>query len=391
LLQGSVRKAGDQLRITAQLIRATDGALLWSETYDRKLDDIFKLQDEISTMVAKALDAALNLAPGTGAQSAVRQSANIEAYNLMLQGHYYFWRGNKGDEAKAVDFLRQALEKDPQYALAWAKLARVYVWQGNIGDLAPDEAIIKSQDAAERALAIDPDCAEAYYARANMFRLLSGNWTAALSDYERASALDPHGRVGFDARNGALWITTQASGQVGDLIDTLRLDLERNPLDTNVLTDLGYSYQLAGQLEESAAAYRKLLELNPVYSTAWSGLGQTLLLMGDKMEALTTAEKEPDEASRLAVLVIIYWALDRRAESDSALRALERGHADGRAYEIAGAYAYRGEPDAAFAWLDRTSRQKMGSLVDLKINPLFQKLRGDPRFGALLQKAKLAG
>ena len=391
LLQGSVRKAGDRLRITAQLIRAKDGVLLWSESYDRKLDDIFKLQDEISTMVAKALDAALNLAPGTGTQSAVRQAANIEAYNLMLQGNYYYWRGNLGDEAKAVDFFQQALEKDPQYALAWAKLARVYAWQGLIGDLTSDEAIVKSRDAAERALAIDPDCAEAYYARGNMYRLLSGNWTAALSDNDRATALDPHGPVGEAARGNALIIKTALSGQPDDLIDYIRLALERDPVSTDVMVNMGEFHRLGGRLEESAAAYRKLLELNPDFSTARSELGITLLLMGDKVEALTITEKEPDEASRLAVLTSIYWALDRRAESDSALRSLEGGYADRKAYEIAGAYAYRGDADTAFAWLDRAYQQRMGSLANLKIDPLLQKLRGDPRYGALLRKAKLTG
>jgi tetratricopeptide (TPR) repeat protein len=309
----------------------------------------------------------------------------------MLQGNYYYWRGNKGDEAKAVDFLQQALEKDPEYALAWAKLARVYVWQGFIGDLPSDEAIVKSRDAAERALAIDPDCAEAYYARGNMFRLLAGDWTAALSDYERATALDPHGEIDESARGNALWIKTGLTGQSGDLIDYLRLALERNPLSMEAIVSLGEAQRLGGQLEESAAAYRKLLELNPDFSTARSGLGLTLLLMGDKAEALTITEKEPDEASRLAVLTSIYWAVGRRTESDSALRVLERGYADRNAFEIAGAHAYRGDADTAFAWLDRAFQQKMGSLANLKIDPLFQKLNGDPRFGALLRKAKLAG
>jgi tetratricopeptide (TPR) repeat protein len=391
LLQGSVRKAGDQLRITAQLIRATDGALLWSETYDRKLDDIFKLQDEISTMVAKALDAALNLAPGTGAQSAVRQAANIEAYNLMLQGNYYFWRGNKGDEAKAVDFFQQAVEKDPQYALAWAKLARVYAWQGLIGDLVSDEAIVKSRDAAEHALAIDPSCAEAYYARGNMHRLLAGDWTRALSDFERALALDPNGQVGVGAQSNVLNIKASVSGQLGDLIDFYKRGLERNPVDSDVLTDLAWAQQNAGQLEDSSVTFRRLLEVNPSYSTAPAGYAITLLLMEKNTEALAMAEKEPDEASRLAALSMIYWSLGRRGESDQALGTLEQASADRKAYEIAGAYAFRGETDAAFAWLDRAFQQRMGSLASLKIDPLLKKLRGDPRYGALLRKAKLAG
>ncbi len=391
LLQGSVRKAGDRLRITAQLIRATDGVLLWSETYDRKLDDIFKLQDEISAMVAKALDAALNSAPGTGAQSAVKQAADIEAYNLILQGNYYYWRGNKGDEAKAVDFFQQALAKDPQYALAWAKLARAYVWQGFIGDLAADAAIVKSRGAAEQALTIDPNSAEAYYARGNMHRLLAGDWTLALSDFERALALDPNGQVGVNAQANLLNLTVSMSGQHGDLIDFYKRGLERNPVDTDILIDLAWVQQSAGQLEDSSVTFRRLLEVNPSFSTAPAGYAVTLLLMGKNTEALAMAEKEPDEASRLAALSMIYWSLDRRAESDRDLRTLEKSAADRKAYEIAGVYAFRGEADTAFAWLDRAFLQRKGSLALLKIDPLFQKLRGDPRYGALLRKAKLAG
>ncbi len=391
LLQGSVRKAGDRLRITAQLIRATDGVLLWSETYDRKLDDIFKLQDEISTMVAKALDAALNLAPRTGAQSAVKQAADIEAYNLILQGNYYYWRGNKGDEAKAVDFFQQALAKDPQYALAWAKLARAYVWQGFIGDLAADAAIVKSRGAAEQALTIDPNSAEAYYARGNMHRLLAGDWTLALSDFERALALDPNGQVGVNAQANLLNLKASMSGQQGDLIDFYKRGLERNPVDTDILIDLAWVQQAAGQLEDSSVTFRRLLEVNPSFSNGWAGYAVTLLLMGKNTEALAMAEKEADEASGLAALSMIYWSLDRRAESDRDLRTLEKSAADRKAYEIAGVYAFRGEADTAFAWLDRAFRNRRGSLTTLKIDPLFQKLRGDPRFVALLKKAKLAG
>lgn len=391
LLQGSVRKSGDRLRITAQLIRATDGVLLWSETYDRKLDDIFKLQDEISTMVAKALDVALNTTPGTDALPAVKETANLEAYNLMLQGNYYYWRGNKGDEAKAVDFFQQALAKDPQYAQAWAKLARVYVWQGFIGDLAADAAIVKSRGAAEHALAIDPNSAEAYYARGNMHRLLAGDWASALSDYERALALDPNGQVGVGAQSNLLILKTSMSGQLGGLIDSYKRELERNPVDTNSLAELAYTQQSAGQLEDSAVTYRRLLEVNPSYSAGWAGYAVTLLLMGKNTEALAMAEKEPDEASRLAALSMIYWSLDRHAESDRDLRTLEKSAADRRAHQIAGVYAFRGEADTAFAWLDRAFQHKRGSLAGLKTDPLLQKIRSDPRYDALLRKAKLAG
>ena len=390
LLQGSVRRAGSQLRITAQLIRASDGVLLWSQTFVRKLDDIFKVQDEISTMVAMALNATLNPTTAVREETAANRTTNIEAYNLLLQGNFFYWRGYKGDEAKAVKVFQQALKLDPQYAVAWAKLARVYGWQGYIGDLTAAEAVVKSRDAVERALAIDPDCAEAYFARGNIFRLLVGDWTAAMSDYKRAAVLDPYGQVGIDAQTTALILEAETKGQFNALLDWLRRRLERDPLDTSVLSDLAWAQQFSGHMEESAATSLRLLEVNPNFSSAWAQYSLTLLFMGKNAEALAAVAKEPDNASKLEVLSDVYWALGRRAESDSALSALERGYADRKAYEIAATHAYRGEADAAFAWLDRAHQHQKGSLVDLKIDPRLQNLRGDPRFGVLLRKAKLA-
>jgi tetratricopeptide (TPR) repeat protein len=388
LLEGSVRKAGGELRITAQLIRASDGVHLWSETYDRRLTDIFKVQDEISTTVAVELNAALNTIPAAGVHSGSNGTANIEAYNLLLRGKYFYDRGDKDDNAKAVDFYRQALKLDPHYALAWAMLAKVYTWQAYSGELAAAEGEAESRDAVQRALAIDPNCAEAYYARGNIFRI-AGDWTAATSDYERAAALDPHGEVGDGAQANILILKGAMSGRYDDIMDWDRRYLERNPLAMEPLIDLAEYQQFAGRLEDSAINYRKLLELDPAYAQAQAQYAVTLLLMGKNTEALAAAEKESDDASKLAVLACIHWAMGRRAESDSALNALERGFADRNEYLIAAAHAYRGEADAAFTWLDHAYQHEKGSLEDLRVDPLFRRLHGDPRFDAFLRNLKL--
>ena len=389
LLEGSVRKAGSGLRITAQLIRASDGVHLWSAIYNRKLSDIFKVQDEISTTVAKALNAALNASPAVGIQPASLGTTNIEAYNLLLKGNYYFRRGNKGDDAKAVEYIQKALHFEPQYSLAWAKLARTYAWQGFTGELTAADAEVKVRDAVQRALAIDPNCAEAYYARGNMLRLIVGDWTAAKSDYESAAALDPHGELGRRAQGNTLYLRVQMSGQFDDRLDWARRELERDPLDTDTMVDLAGDQQLSGQLDDSAATFRKLLELNPAFETAQAQYAWTLLLMGKNLEALAAAEQESDDASKLQALACVYWVMGRRAESDSALGALEQGFANRNEYLIAAAHACRGEADAAFAWLDRAYRQRKGTLELFKFDPQFRKLHGDPRFNALLQQAKL--
>jgi TolB-like protein len=394
LLEGSVRKAGGELRITAQLIRASDGVHLWSEIYDRKLNDIFKLQDEISTTVAKALNVALNATPAVADQPGTPGKSGIAAYNLFLKGNYFFMRGEKGDTSKAIESYRLALNLQPQYALAWAMLARAYAWQGNswqgdLGEMTPAEAAVKGRDAAQRALAIDPNCATAYYARGNISRVIDGDWMAALSDYKRTVELDPRGEVGRHAQENILILKGALSGQYAELIDWLRSEQKRDPLDTQAFSDLAGFELFAGSLDESAADYRQLLELDSAFATAQAQYGLTLLLMGKNAEALAATEKETDDASRLAGLACVYWAMDRRADSDAALDELKRGFADRNAYLIAAAYAYRGEADTAFSWLDHAYQHAKGALEDLRVDPMFRGLHGDPRFAALLSKVKL--
>ncbi len=179
------------------------------------------------------------------------------------------------------------------------------------------------------------------------------------------------------------------SGEYGELIDTLRRRLEDNPLDAELVSILAVIQQVSGHLTESAATYRRLLELNPAQAGAQAQYGLTLLLMGNNAQALTEANKEAYVASKLQILSCIYWAMSRRAESDTALGALEQRFKISNAYEIASVHAYRGEADAAFSWLERAYTQIPGSLAQLKVDPLFLKLHGDPRFDALLHKLKL--
>ena len=386
LLEGSVRKSGGTLRITAQLIRASDGVHRWSETYDRKLDDIFKVQDEISTTVAKALNAALNVTSAAAKQPASKGTRNLEAYNLFLRGNYFYARNGEGDLTKAIELYHQALLVDPQYAAAWSRSALAYGWQGGSGEMTSDEAELKGRNAAQRALAINSNWAEAYYARGNIFRMIVGNWAAAKSDYGRAVALDPHSEAGEYAQGFLFDLQGVLSGRFDDFIDWARRRLERDPLDVDTLYFLAAAQANDGHLEDAVGTYRRLLELNPAYAFAWGNYGFALLFMGKNVEALTMAEKETDSAYRLAVLACIYWSMDRRSESDAALGALERGLSDRLQYAIAEVHAYRGEVDAAFTWLNRCV---VGSLEYLKVDPTLRKLHGDPRFNALLRKAKL--
>ena len=386
VLEGSVRKSGSALRITAQLIRASDGTHLWSQTYDRNLKGIFKVQDEIAGTVARALKAAL--IPANDARSS--GETNIEAYNLVLKGNYFFWRGNTGDNAKAVEFYQQALKLEPNYSLAWANLARTYIWQAATGEIPAADGGSKARAAAQRALAIDPNLARAHYALGNVFSFADYNWTTAKSEWERVVSLDPYGEDGSYARENILIAAAIKTGRLDDVLDAFLEGLVRNPVNTQRLSDLAWFQHSAGQLDESAATSRKLLELNPAYSTAQAQYGLTLLQMGKNSEALAAAENESDEASKLTALACVYWTIGQRAKSDAAIGTLETKFSHSFAYFVAQAHAWRREPDATFAWLERAYRQRDSQIEFVKIDPLLRNVHGDPRFKAVLRKMNLS-
>jgi TolB-like protein len=385
LLEGSVRKSGMELRITAQLIRASDGVHLWSQSFDRKMADIFKVQEEISDTVAKALNVAL----GAGTPAIANGTANVEAYNLMLQGDYFFFRSDRGDRAKAIDFYQQAIKLDSKNALAWAMIARAYVGQGNDGEIPTDEARSRAQDALRRAQAIDPALAEAHYALANIHLMFDLDIPAARLEYERALALDPHGRIAVYAKTNILGFEAANSGRFDDELHHLTQEAIRNPLDTGIVSSLASVHFEAGHLEQSAVASRKLLTLNPDYPGAQASYATVLLAMGKPAEALVAAEKESDEPNKLIVLACIYWAMDRRAESDAALRTLEAKYGGVRAYGVANVHACRDEMSPAMDWLERSHQQRNSEMAGIRIDPSFRKLHGDPRFEALLRKMNM--
>ena len=257
----------------------------------------------------------------------------------------------------------------PDYALAWARLARTYMGQINGGEASPREAAEKARRAAQRALEIDPGCALAHYALGNIHWWYDYDWAAAKKDFEAALALDPQGEIGPDAR---INLGELAAGQSGRSADVIRLYLERirvNPLDTLEISGLIWHLQFSGQLKEAAATSRRLLDLNPSFGTAQAQYAQTLLLMGQFSEALAVAERESNEPSRLAVLACIYWTMGHKSESTAAVEKLAGVHARTSAYLIADSYAWRNDVDAAFTWLAQAYQQHDGLLAWIKSRP----------------------
>ncbi|MHB8475231.1 MAG: TIR domain-containing protein [Steroidobacteraceae bacterium] len=387
LLEGSVRTSGHAVRITAQLIRAADGTHLWSQSYDRQMSDIFKVQDEIAATVVEALKATLT----PGAADSAGKEQNIDAYNLLLKGNFIYERSHPGDYDLAIEQYRQALKLDPNYALAWAKLARVYIVRGySSPKYSQQEQEATAREALRRALSLDPDLAVAHRWLGRIYLNFRWDWPAAKRELERAIALDPNGAEGNLAYDDLLIMTALTTGRFEDIIRQLSHELTRNPLDTSTLFAMGWILIDAGQLKEAAAVQHRLLELDPAYIGAHANAATTALLMGKFADALAEAQGEADEVSRLPILALVYWALERKTDADLALRQLERQFAGVDAYEIGEVHAYRGETDAALTWLERAYRQHEAGMVALKVDPLLRNLHGLRRYQALQDKMKIS-
>jgi eukaryotic-like serine/threonine-protein kinase len=381
ILEGSVRKEGNKVRITAQLIKAADGFHLWSETYDRELKDVFAVQDEIARSVAGSLKVAL-LGEKTATPSA--QGKNADAYNAYLQGRYFFERRSKENVEKAVGYYEQAIKLDSGYAPAWAGLAAARSRQADFGYLPAEEGYRKAREAAERALALDANLAEAY-AVMGWIKMSSWDWAGADASYQRALTLEPGNAT-------VVWRAAELAANMGRLEEALAQDrraVELDPLNVSAHIYLGEHAYRAGRLEEAAAAFKKALELNPERPFSHTGLGMVYLAQAHPQEALAEIEREPEPDFRLFGLALAYHAVGRKKESDAALAELIAKYHAGSAAQIAEIYAFRGEADRAFEWLERAYTQRDGGLSQMKGDPLLKSIERDPRYPAFLRKMRL--
>jgi adenylate cyclase len=381
VLEGSVRKDGDQLRITAQLIRAADGVQLWSQSYDRNLVAIFAVQQEIADKVSQALRVAL---PGHRAGT---REPDVRAYNLVLEGNYFKARRTLRDVEKAVQLYQQAIDINPDYALAWARLASAYLNEEILRGPPSEDQNRRILAALNRALQLDPNLAWAYYTRGAFEANVTWNWAALQADAERIRKLDPR----FDLLPSALGDLAFTFGEVDRAIELYQDDLERNPLDPNSLDSLGAALCAANRLQQCLETRMRLLHLHPEFGGVNSSVGMARLYLGRFDAALAAMQLEPNEDYRLRGMAIAYSALGRRTESDAALYSLTEKFATHDAYGIAEVHAYRGEVDNAMRWLDRAYRQHEPRMPEIKADPLLRNLHGDRRFQVLLTKMRLTG
>jgi TolB-like protein/Tfp pilus assembly protein PilF len=376
VLEGSVRKAGDAVRITAQLIRAGDGYEIWSQSWDRKVDDIFAIQDEIAADVVKQLRVTL-----LGAAPKAR-TTDPEAYAQYLQA-VQLGRQFTAEAFQQSDALyRKVLAIDPRYAPAWDELARNFNNELNQGLLPSKEGFAQAREAATKALAIDPEYAPAH-ARLGWIAMYGDNDLAGAAEhFKRALALDP---ADLDVlRNSATLLQS-----LSRLDEALALDeavVRRDPVNVSALYNLGVDQRQAGRLDAAKASFRTALSLSPGRGGAHFQLGAALLLKGDAQGALEEIEQETSEVWKMIGLPMAYHALGRKADSDAALAALIAKHEKDRSYTIACVSALRGEPDKAFEWLDKAVEYGDPGLGDIVTENLFDKIRADRRWLPFLRK-----
>ena len=335
ILEGSVRKSGETLRITAQLIRAADGSHLWSESYDRTLDDIFVVQDEIAGEVVQALKLTL-FAPTSVTRS---RPVDPEAYNLVLQGRYFLERRGQKDLERAVEYFRRSRERDPEYAPAWAGLSGAYAQQVNAGYVSAVDGYRRAREAAEKALALDPQHADAHLAMGFVQLVYDWDWGGADASFRKALELEPGNAQALSRAGNQAFIL----GRWNEAIDLTNQAIERDPLRPAAYSNLGLKLLAVNRDAEAEAAFRKTLELDPEGATQHEFLGLALLLQGKTDAAMLEMQKETAEIWRLGGLPLVLHALGRRSESDASLAALKEKYAEDAAYQIAEVHAYRGE------------------------------------------------
>jgi adenylate cyclase len=379
VLEGSVRKDGKQLRITAQLIKADDGFHMWSETYDRELKGVFAIQDEISAAVVEALKVTL-----LGEAPKARET-DPEAYAFFLQGRYLVNAQGEENGRNAAIAFQSALAIDPVYAPAFAGLSEVYLEQTNYGFINAIEGMVLSRSMSERAISLDPESAEAWYSLSRIRWAYDWDWEGAGTAAGKALELEP-GNVHVISQSARLKMTF---GLVDEAIQLQQRAVTLDPLSLRPLLYLAQTLRNAGKLEESAATFRRVLTLNPQHLNAHSGLAEVLILKGKPEDALMEAEKEVSEVWKGYVLPIIYHALNRADDSRDALESFINEYGSVGAFQVTANYAFQGEKELAFEWLERAYAQRDGGLTELLNDQFLMSLHDDPRWELFVDKMNL--
>ena len=387
ILEGSVQKANDQVRVNVQLINALTDAHLWADTFDRKLTDIFAVETEIAKTIADTLQAKL-----TGSEKnaiSKKPTENPAAHELYLQGRYFWSKRSAANLRKSIDYFNQAIAQDPNYALAYAGLAQAWMVLPAYNGGAPVECKPHAEAAARKALSLDETLSDAVAVLASIKAEYDFDFPDARSEYERAIQLNPNDAT---ARH---WFSTDCLATTGDHVSELaemQRAAELDPLSLVINTNLGNAYLHNNRLEEAIAQFRKAIEMDPNFYFAQWSYGQALLLQKKIPEAIAQFEKAAsitDDPIPLAMLGLAYGLSGRKDDAQKILAKLLESRAQRftPAYSLALVCLGLGDQDQAINWLEESYREHDGNnIAAIRIDPSLAPLHGNPRFAALAEK-----
>jgi len=386
VLEGSVRRDGSRVRITAELTKVEDGFQLWSQEYNSELKDVFAVQDEIARAVTGALQVKL-LGASPSPAAARSQGTNPEAYQAYLQAKYFLSRGTEADNfGKALAYADRAIKLDVNYSPAWALRSDVYARMGSEGGFFDtDEGLRRARADAEQAIALDPNSAAGYLSLASVKIYYELHWKDAETSLDKAAALQP---------GSAELLTLRASlqamlGRLDEAIELQRQAIALDPLQATAYVVQANQLSYAGRYQDAIVLLQKARELNPQHAYIHAVLGDILRAQGRPQDALAEIQLEPSAWARLRSEAMTYHALGRHQAAEAALKELIAKGAKGGAFQIAEVYAYFGDGDKALDWLERAYQQHDAGLADLKVDPVFNNLHQNPRYIQLLVKMQL--
>jgi TolB-like protein/Tfp pilus assembly protein PilF len=386
ILEGSVRRSEKRVRITAQLVQVEDQTNLWAETYERSAEDVFAIQIDVAEHIARSL--AVELLPEQRAVLARSVSASSEAHELCLKGRYHANKRIEDHYAKAIEYFSKAIEKDPQYALAYSGLADAYSLIGYYGGLSPADAYGRAKKAALTALAINDQLAEPHTSLAFVTLEYDWNWPEADRMHRRAIDLSPN----YAPLTDWYGLNLMQVGRFHESLAALECAKELDPVSVIINSHLGWLYYFLRKYDQSIAILHKAMELDPSFALGSWFLAQAYLQNGDKKLALAELERTISASgthpAALAYLAYTYSVVGRRNDAKKVLESIAAVGERRRVspYFMAYAVAGLGDPTEVFQWLERAYEEHSGWLIYLPIEPTFDHLRNDPRFVDLMQR-----
>jgi tetratricopeptide (TPR) repeat protein len=389
VLEGSIQKVGEKVRVTARLIRVADGRLIWTRQFDERLTDIFAVQDAIAQRVADELPAPLT---GEERGELVRNyTSDPEAYLLYMEGRYQWGKRTGAGMGKARDSFQRAIERDPNYAMAYVGLADAYATLGSYHLLSPHEALPRAKDEARRALSIDPRLAEAHATMGKIQTDYYWDWEQAERDFQQAIKLRPK------YANSHLWYSMllATQGRFDEAVSEANRALELDYFSPVTRTQVGQVLYRARRYDDAIAALRKSLDLEPNFAAAHYFLGQCHLMKGNRDEAIVEFKRAlniaPNTPDFIAMIGYTHAVAGRRDQARRCLAELDEAAKSRYAppFGYATIYAGLGESEMAFKWMDKGYEERDPRVRALSTDPLFDELRADPRFIALMRRAGL--